>query len=55
MKRGGTRVIAELGEVWDCALVNGGLVLTVMELLGRDMDSVPITYGNMRMSIWNIR
>ena len=29
--------------------MNGGLVFTAMELLGRDMGSVPISYGNMRM------
>ena len=34
--------------------MNGGLVLTVMELLGRDMDSIPISYCNMRMRFWNI-
>ena len=34
--------------------MKGGLVCTAMELSGRDMDSVPISYGNMRMRFWNI-
>jgi hypothetical protein len=54
MERRRTEVIAELADVWDCALVNVGLVLRVMERLGRDKDSVPIFYGNMRMRFWNI-
>jgi hypothetical protein len=54
MKRRRAQVTAELGDFWNCALVNGGLFFTVMELLGREMDSVPICYGNMRMRFWNI-
>jgi hypothetical protein len=54
MKRRRTQVIAELGGVLGLCTGDGGLVLTVMELLGRDMDSVPISYGNMRMRFWNI-